>query len=307
MVLTPILRDSALIVLGLVMGKSFSQEAALRVIEQFPIIVSATILTILFSLVMAYLVYRLSGISIASAILGSIPGGLSQMVVLSEEVEDAQVAIVTLMQTVRLLSVVFLVPFVVQKGLAAKAGAVATTSGAILPAISTSYGYLLLSLFLAVLGALAATRLKLPTSFLLGPVLMVAVLVLAGFTPPQVPSGLIIVAQLILGASMGVNFQLQPGTRLKQLLLLSITSNLAIVLFTFGIGYLLSRLHNQSLVTSFLSMAPGGISEMGITAVAVGADLALVTSYQLFRFLFILLAVPPILRQLLKRIPKPGT
>lgn len=38
---------------------------------------------------------------------------------------------------------------------------------------------------------------------------------------------------------------------------------------------------------------------MGLTAAIVNADLAVVSSYQLFRILFILFAVPPFLRWLL--------
>lgn len=298
------LRNVALIVLGLVMGKSFSQEAALRVIDQFPVIVSTTILIIFLSVAMAYLVKRSCGISLQSAILGSIPGGFSQMIVLSDEVEGAQVSIVTLMQTVRLLLVIFLVPFVVQKGLAAKVVAETAVSNAILPSASIDYRYLILCMLLALSGAVIATKIKFPTAYLIGPVIIIAALVLAGFPQPKVPSELIIAAQLLMGASVGINFELTPGTKLKKLLLLSITSNLVIVLSTFGIGYMLTQLHYQSLVTSFLSLAPGGVSEMGVTAVAVGADLALVTSYQLFRFAFIMFAVPPLLRSFFKRIPK---
>lgn len=301
MELRPEIRNGAQIILGLVMGKSFTREAAWRVAEQLPAIVISTVSTILFSLLMAYLIYKFCRVSLPSAILGSIPGGLSQMVLLCEEVEDAETTIVTIMQTIRLLLVVFMVPFVVQKGLAGHVQAVAA-SRAGLANVNPSYIYLAIFLALAVLGALAATRLKLPTSYLVGPVLITAFLILLGLPSPQVPRWLIVTAQVIMGTFMGLRFQLQPG--LRRLFLLAVASNIIIILFTFGIGYLLTLLHGQSLMTSFLSMAPGGMSEMGIAAVAVGADLALVTSYQLFRILFILLVVPHLLRRLFKRISR---
>jgi len=295
------LRNGALIVLGLVMGKSFSREAAVRIVQQLPSIVLATLLTILFSLAVGYLVYRCSGIKLPSAILGSIPGGLSQMVVLSEEVEEAEAAVVTLMQTIRLLLVVFLVPFVVQKGLAAHS-VINGGSQAANNFLGFDWGHLLLFLLIAAIGGVLAARLQMPTPYLLGPVLVAALLVLAGFPPPQLPPWLIIIAQVIMGISMAANFKLEKNTNLRRLLLLTVAGNVGVVLFTFVLGYLLSCLHPQSLVTSFLSMAPGGMSEMGVTAVVVGADLAVVTSYQLFRMLFILLVVPPILRRLLPRL-----
>ncbi|MCI1694487.1 AbrB family transcriptional regulator [Aneurinibacillus aneurinilyticus] len=44
-------------------------------------------------------------------VYGSVPGGLSQMLVLSEETERVDVTIVAFMQTIRLLAVIFFVPF----------------------------------------------------------------------------------------------------------------------------------------------------------------------------------------------------
>ncbi|MDO9229797.1 MAG: AbrB family transcriptional regulator [Syntrophales bacterium] len=56
-----------------------------------------------------------------------------------------------------------------------------------------------------------------------------------------------------------------------------------------------------SLLTAFLSTAPGGLTEMGIVALTLGADVAFVLAYQLFRFFCILLAAPFLLRRRFKR------
>ncbi|RYG72527.1 hypothetical protein EU245_10000 [Lentibacillus lipolyticus] len=57
-------------------------------------------------------------------------------------------------------------------------------------------------------------------------------------------------------------------------------------------GYGLAVLYNLTYSTAFLSTAPGGMVEMGLTAAAVGGDVSVVTSYQLFRLLVIMLFVP---------------
>ncbi|WJQ01647.1 AbrB family transcriptional regulator [Geobacillus stearothermophilus] len=51
------------------------------------------------------------------------------------------------------------------------------------------------------------------------------------------------------------------------------------------------------LLTAFIALAPGGMDQMGILAREAHADLAVVTSYQMFRIFFILLVVPPVLKK----------
>jgi hypothetical protein len=69
-----------------------------------------TILMVACGLGVALLAARWTGISLQSAVMGTTPGGLSQMVVLSEEIKGAEPTIVTFMQTIRMLTVIFIVP-----------------------------------------------------------------------------------------------------------------------------------------------------------------------------------------------------
>ena len=52
--------------------------------------------------------------------------------------------------------------------------------------------------------------------------------------------------------------------------------------------------------TAFLSTAPGGLAEMGITALTVGADISTMTAYQLVRLLFIMLVFPYLAKWLVR-------
>jgi hypothetical protein len=82
---------------------------------------------------------------------------------------------------------------------------------------------------------------------------------------------------------------------------LSIIGSVALVAFTTLVGLGLSSLYPFSFLTGFLSTSPGGMSEMVITAVAVDANISVVTSYQMFRWLFIMTAVPVILKKWLRQ------
>lgn len=288
-------RNAGLVVLGYMMGSSFTYEACRQIGSQLPAMLFSTISMIIFSLGLAWFTSRHTGISLPSSILGSTPGGLTQMVVLSEEVENCDNTVVTFLQTIRLLSVVFIVPFIAVHGLAGVGG---HTASSMPVSYSVNGDGLILAVMLAVaaLGAFAAQRFHFPTPFLLGPILTIAALVLSGFATPHVPSLLTIAAQLSVGTYMG--FTTQPGNLdgWKKILPFAIADGIAIVLFSLLIGFLLDKWFRTGLITAFLSTAPGGMTEMGITAINVGADISTVTAYQIFRLLFILFILPPALK-----------
>jgi len=297
------IRNGGLIILGYMMGTSFTPETIARSLQQLPTMLFATATTIIFSLIVAYIAYRGAGISFSSSIIGSIPGGLTQMVVLSEEISGADSTVVTFMQTVRMLSAVFIVPFLVIHGLAANGPAAAAGSlrgGSPVPGY-TLWSYLLFGC-VVLLSVFGAVKLKLPTPFLLGPLLGVLVLAFAGVSGPQMPSCARVAAQLAMGAYMGKNIELVNLKNWKRVFTFTLLGSLMIVLFTFLVGYVLTLVHEITIIDAFLCTAPGGMAEMGLTALLVNGDVSLVTAYQLFRVVFILLTVPPLLRFGLKRL-----
>jgi hypothetical protein len=116
------LRNLGLMVIGYSMGRTVTVENSRQILGDLPEMLIVTLLTLAFSAGIGYVVHRRTGISLASSTLGSLPGGLSQMLLLTEEIEDSDTAVVTLMQTVRLLAVVFIVPFIATYGTAPIAG-----------------------------------------------------------------------------------------------------------------------------------------------------------------------------------------
>jgi len=60
---------------------------------------------------------------------------------------------------------------------------------------------------------------------------------------------------------------------------------------------LLSRYYGIPLVTAFLAMAPGGVAEMCLAGMSMGADVSLILTYQIVRMLLMNLTVPFFLNQ----------
>jgi uncharacterized protein len=291
------LRNAGLIVIGYSMGRTVTFETAQQILTNLPGMTAATLLIVLFCLGTGYITHRRTGISLASSVLGSMPGGLSQMVILSEEVRDADVTVVTFMQMTRILAVVFIVPFVATYGMAHPHGGVLPLTGtaipwnlAALPAVLT-----------APLGAWLAWRLKLPIPFLLGPLFTATAAVLAGCPAPPVPGSLIRTAQLFFGVYMGIVITLESLRRLGKVLPYAAGGAVLLVAFTYLVSFGLTVVTPANLPSAFLGTAAGGVAEMGIFALALGADVTFVLAYQLFRLFTILLVIPPILRWRFRR------
>jgi membrane AbrB-like protein len=290
-------RNAGLIVIGYSMGRTITFETTQQILANLPGMAAATLLTVLFCLGTGYITHRRTGISLASGVLGSMPGGLAQMIILSEEVRDADVTVVTLMQMTRVLAVVFIVPFVAIHGMAHPHSGVLPLSGTAVP-----WNLAVLPAILAApLGAWLAYLLKLPIPFLLGPIFATTAAVLAGCPAPPVPGPLIRTAQLFFGIYMGIVITLESLRRLGKVLPYALGSAVLLVAFTYLVAFGLMVVTPANLLSAFLGTAAGGLAEMGIVALALGADVTFVLSYQLFRLFSILLVMPPLLRRRFKR------
>ncbi|WP_426453269.1 AbrB family transcriptional regulator [Paenibacillus sp. S-38] len=289
-------RNGGLLLLGYAMGLAFTADSARQIAAQLPAMAAATLLTVGFSMLAGYWLARRAGISPQSGIIGSVPGGLSQMVLVSEETPGADGTVVAFMQTIRLLTVIFAVPFLAVHGLAGPAGSVSAVP---LPAPGAAAAHpfgLTAAVVLVPLAALGAVRLKLPTPWFLGPMLASALLTIAGLAPPHLPAPLLLAAQLSLGIYLGLGIKLSGLAGWRRLLPYSLLTGAGLVVFSFGLSWVYSKLLPMSMATAFLSTSPGGMTEMGVVASVIGADVSLVVAFQMFRILFILFAVPYLLR-----------
>jgi membrane AbrB-like protein len=287
---------AGLIVVGYTIGSTFTQDTARTILVQLPVMALVTMITIFFNLLMGYLTYCKTDISLASGLMGSIPGGLSQIAALCTEIEDADLTVVTFMQTARALSVAFVVPFLAINGLGGSlSGGISSIPNTIIPMPDFSLTNGLLLLVIPLSGYLAK-RLHLPTPYLLGPVIGAACLGLTGFAIPLLPRTWTNVAQLCIGTYTGARMNMEELKSCKQLIPFTVTSLTGLLVLSLGIGWLLNYYSAIPLITAFLSTAPGGIAEMSLTAIQVHADLSIIVAYQLFRLLFILLIVPPVLK-----------
>lgn len=303
------LRNASMITVGYTMGLAMTGEALREIGRQLPYMLIMTALLLLYCVGIAYAVSKLSKLDFTTSLMSSIPGGLSQVLILAEETKGVNLTVVTVTQVMRIMMIVICMPLIVyspflgyERGQGNAAAAADASGGALVEAASWSglFPNVLLFAAVSIVCALAGQRVKLPTAFLLGPIIGTSILQFAGVHGPALPDAVINAAQLSIGIYVGL--MLKPAQLPNKLrtLTLSAASGLALIAGAVLFSILLSKLESITFATGLLSLAPGGMDQMGIIAHAIDADLSMVTGYQLFRIFFILFFIPPLWRFLFK-------
>lgn len=292
------IRDVAIIIVGYSIGLSFTKEALILILQQLPLIFLMTILIIGFCFALAWGVSKISGIDYPTILIGSIPGGLSQMVLLAEEMKGINVSIVTFLQVSRLMMIVLFVPMLVFSPVIG-GGQVETGSSSIHSStvkIVDLFPNILF--FIPVIGVAIYLfkRWKMPTPFLVGPIFATAFLGLVSYQGPLLPSLILDASQFMLGTYIGLLIKPDQINKKIQMTGLAVMSGVFLLLGSFGLSWLLTHGKQLSAATTLLSLAPGGMDQMGIIATVIHADLSIVAGFQLFRLFFIFFVVPPFLR-----------
>lgn len=279
-------RSAGLLVIGIAVGQAFELYLFSQLGQLTIYMLVLNVALLLFCLALAWLAARVARISLKTAVLASVPGGLSQLVTFAEEERDTDLAVVTYFHVVRVVAVVLFIPFLISGQLVSGEDA----------AYTGSWWQLMLMIGLAVLAVPLGKRLKLPVPQFLSPIILVILLKLCAVEVPAMPVSVLHIAQLFIGAYIGLLLKPQMIKLPPRVLVMGLFSTVLMIGCAFLGSSWLSYALQFSFATSFLSTAPGGLDQMALLAAAVGADVSVVTVFQLFRILFIFLLVFPLLK-----------
>ncbi|MBO0992903.1 AbrB family transcriptional regulator [Bacillus sp. SD088] len=303
------LRNTGMIIVGYTIGLSMTGTALHEMGRQIPYMLFMTILLLVFCAGIAYVVSKISDSDYRTALLASIPGGLSQVLILAEETKGIHLGVVTITQVIRLMIIIIATPLIVMLPFFRDpADALVTTESALPPDIVGSWAglfpHLPLFAIVCIVFAFLCIRIKMPTAYLIGPAIGTAILQATGIVGPVLPSALLNIAQLLIGTYVGLLLKPQDMPHTFKTFAIAIGSGLLLVVGGIGLGLLLTLIQPISKATGLLSLAPGGMDQMGIIAHAIHADLYIVSGYQLFRTFFIFFAVPPLVKWLFTRMER---
>jgi membrane AbrB-like protein len=287
-------RDAGMLIVGTTLGLYFTAPVVHEVSSFWPWFVALGFAAIGFGTVSALVLARLSGSDRATAYFGSMPGGASEMATMGEKYGAAPDR-VALAHSMRMLLVVTAFPIGITM-----AGFSATEEYRPVVVPFDPAGLAIL-LGLAFAGGLIARRVRLPTAFMMGSLIVSIALTVSGVTLSSVPTPVTNAAQVLLGSALGARFDrsfLVTAPRFLAALVPSVA--LTMVLATL-VGWGLAAGAGVYLGSGLLAAAPGGIAEMAITAKVLRIGVAFVTAAHVVRYVIVVLLTVPVFRLISKR------
>ncbi|MCE9680841.1 AbrB family transcriptional regulator [Halomonas alkalisoli] len=284
------LREAFLGVLGLVLGSQVTPQLAERVLD-WPLSAALLLVGVAVSTAAAAAWYRRCGFDPVSAWYASAPGAMTAMILMGEKCggDPQRIAIA---QSLRIILVVLWLPplFWLWEG-----GAAAQAEEA---AVASAHLWMLLMLpLLLMLG----NRLRLPSASLLAPLLFAAVLSGFDIASLQLPGWGMNVMLWVLGSAIGSRFQGLSRARLGRYLLEAGVATLLALAVLALFAEAIHRLIGVPRDVALLALAPGGIGEMAILAVALDIDPVFVAFHHLLRMVALMVFAPFWARYLISR------
>lgn len=237
-----------------------------------------------------------------TAYFSAMPGGLSEMVLVGTEM-GGDGRVISLIHATRIMLVVLSIPFAFTLGGGLDLG----NRPAIGPALAElpAYDYVILGCS-GLIGYVVARWLRVPAAAVVGPMIISALVHLAGVTAAKPPAEIVACAQVAVGTALGARFAGTPLRLIGRTLLasLGVTAILVGITVAFALGlHVSSGLPTGPVVLAF---APGGLAEMSLIAIALGADAAFVAIHHIVRIFLIVVFAPFAFRLIGRRRPLPG-
>ncbi|RYL94387.1 AbrB family transcriptional regulator [Sporolactobacillus sp. THM7-4] len=294
----------------LLLGIQLGQQINLSILNVFDrnwlTITIMLFASIVLALLTGFLLYRFTGTDLVTSLYGTTPGGLSSMVGIAADV-GANTAVVSIIQTMRVILVVTTIPFAVSLWNGLGDGRAAGVVQEPLNRISASG--LMIAAAAAVIGCFISKRLHMPAPWLIGSMIGVGIAqTLSGLISGHNlaiywPRELLIIAQLMIGASVGSRLNRDMFAGVARTVVIGLLGSLGLMASMLICALLVSYLTGISIITSILAFAPGGIAEMAATSVVLHADSTFVVAVQVLRVLAICIVLPPVFSIINRRVP----
>lgn len=284
-------------VIGVMLGASFAPDTfahaqgwVLSLLGLFFSVALSAVLVVPFYI----RVGRMDGVT---ALFSSMPGGLAEMMEIGRQYGGDDRAIILahaarIVVTIAIVAVWFRVILGLEVGGLAANGKGAAI-GAMDAALLTACGGV---------GAIAGTRLRLPAPTFLGPMILSAAIHLGGLSASTPPPWLVIAAQVMLGTIMGCRFMGLPLRRVLRAIALSFGATTIMLAIALGCAVTFHRTFGQTTEQVLLAYAPGGLTEMSLVALSMGADVAYIATHHMMRVIALLAVAPALLGWIAKRM-----
>lgn len=293
------LRPWVVAVIGVMLGSGF-QPNTFSHMAQWLASLSGLLLCVAVQALAVSLYYRrIGGMDPVTALFASMPGGLVEMMEVGRQQGGNERAII-MAHGVRLVLVIALVAFWFRVVLGYDVSGVAPSGHGETKAVD-----LLILIACGALGALVGLGLRLPAPTFIGPMLCSAVAHVAGWTAGSPPAGLVILAQIVLGTIVGSRFIGVSLRAVTRAFALGLGATLLMLTLTMAAAQLLSGPLGQAPAQILLAFAPGGLTEMSLVSLAMGADVAYIATHHLVRVITLLAIAGTVLASIARWLKAP--
>ncbi|MCB2053377.1 MAG: AbrB family transcriptional regulator [Geminicoccaceae bacterium] len=290
------LRNPMMAVIGVLLGSNFTLDVMAGAWRWLPTIATLPVYVVVVGGASYFYLRRTTDFDPRTAYFAAAPGGFGEMVLMGEQA-GGDMRRIALVHSVRVLLIVLVVPFFLRySGLMAVVAAAGDEAGAALPALLLDW---LVLAVCAVLGAWLGIRLRLPAAMMLGPMVISALAHVAGLAHTAPPSHVVALAQIVIGSQIGSRF---AAFRVIEVLRTMIAGvGLMVVMFaaTFVVGAVVHLIIGTPVTALLLALAPGGVAEMSLIALATGVEPAFVATHHIVRIALVV-ALAPLLFRLMK-------
>lgn len=241
---------------------------------------------------------KVCGFDLVTAFYAAMPGGAADMTIFGQEA-GANVRQLSLVHVTRLMVIMVVAPIIL-----VNVYGVGLTHPIGPPASDLPVWELVIMAVAAIVGWKGGERIGLFGAAILGPLLVSAILSLAGVLHLRPPREALLAAQFLIGMGIGVSY---VGVTLRELRN-TVAGGAAFVVILAALAGAVTELVTLTglapPVEGFLSFIPGGQAEMSMLALVSGADLSFVVVHHLTRILVVILGAP-VLFLLLRRAQPP--
>ncbi len=251
------------------------------------------------NLLVGFAIAWTGGLDAATALFSSAPGGVAELSLIAADV-GADTGIVSLLQLVRLFSVITIFPPIFKHLPHTRVSPDPAKDQAKEKIHPARY---FLTAAAAAAGAFAGWALNIPAGPMIGS--MVATTIVSVATGKTAfPSGLRTPVQFAAGAYIGSRMTMATVLSVGSLAVPALFLVASLFVNTFGIGELMHRISRVDRRTCLLASTPGGLQEMCLLADDLGADVTSVSVLQTARLFSVILLFPIMLELAIPLIGK---
>ncbi len=287
----PVVTGLLQIILGIFVGIRIDREKLdfLRSGMAVPTAV-VVVWTIGSALIAAFVLLRLTDLDLSTILFGATPGGIAEMSIISITY-GADVAIVSLLQFLRLVMVVVLIPAI---ALRLQGEAKDETAAAEEKQLKEQKQHKTAAMIIVGSGLVMGVifmKLGFPAGGIIGGLIGVGAANIILNRKANIPSLSLRIAQMGIGLVIGLQFRPDTIQTFLQLMVPATIFSIFMVVSGILLALLIKLLTNWDLPTCLICSAPAGISQMILVAADLKADLIKVTYFHLIRILTIYLII----------------